>query len=171
MPDETRDPGADELLEPISKIVQLFRDPDPRVRSRAALLAGRYAAHRSFVEKRLNDHDARVRANAVESLWGLKHDFACETLARALWDSSHRVRANAGVGLHIAKDPNAREVLARESKHAASAARKAAAWAMGRTGDSQFRAILDELERDPDEGVRRAAQRAIAALKPVTDAV
>src|SRR5947209_1769434 len=91
---------APSSVEPISRIVQLFRASDPRARSKLARIAGRYVDHRLFLKKRLEDKDDRVRANVVESLWGVNGDFVRVLLRGAAADPSHRVRMNALLGLY-----------------------------------------------------------------------
>jgi hypothetical protein len=54
----------------LSTVMRLMSHPDPRVRSKAALLVGRSNKNHKWVQERLGESDARVRANAVESLWG-----------------------------------------------------------------------------------------------------
>lgn len=81
-------------------LVNLLHSPDPNVRSKAASLYGRTSQNADWVRKRLSETDARVRANAVESLWGTDSTSARAVLKEASRDHHHRVAANALVGLH-----------------------------------------------------------------------
>ena len=62
-------PANRHILLPLSR---LLSSSDPHVRSKAACLYGRTSKNPDWVRRRLTDSDARVRANAVESLWGAK---------------------------------------------------------------------------------------------------
>src|SRR5579864_1209270 len=90
-------------------LVNLLRSPDPQVRSKAATLYGRTSHNAEWVRSRLGEPDPRVRANAVESLWGEDSDAARAVLKEASRDRHHRVAANAWIGLD---STSAKEVIA-----------------------------------------------------------
>src|SRR5581483_10555266 len=115
---------------PIAQIVQLFRIADPALRSRAARLVGRYISYGAFLQKRLQEEDHRVRANVIESLWGIDAPEVRAALRKAALDPHHRVRTNALIGLYRlgeTKDVAAR--LIEQSRHNLQSYRVAAAWA------------------------------------------
>ncbi|GIU80227.1 MAG: hypothetical protein KatS3mg005_3465 [Bryobacteraceae bacterium] len=120
---------------------------DRHLRSRLALAWGRLSRIAAEGEAWLDDTDSRVRANAVESLWGRSDPQAVELLARKLNDPHHRVAANAAVGLYLAGRPESVSALASMARHDDHARRAAAVWAMGRTGDARFLPLLAELRR------------------------
>jgi hypothetical protein len=140
---------------------------DPKIRSRMALLLGRAAtaweAHAPLCE----DADPRVRANAVESMWGQRTPATLERLRKASNDPHHRVRANALVGLYLADDPEGIQGMAGMAREQDPMARSAAAWAMGRVGDRRFEPVLSQLRRGPDRHpmVQRNALLALARLE------
>jgi HEAT repeat protein len=151
--------------EPISRIVTLFRTPDPKVRSRAARLVGRYNSCRSFIDQRLLDNDQRVRANVIESLWRIDTAHASAVLKVAADDPDHRVRTNALVGLYHSGNPSARQLLIEQSQNPSVSFRAAAAWAMGEILDPAFEPILAELSKDPDLRVRKRVARALLKFR------
>ncbi len=145
-------------------LVNLLRSPDAQVRSKAATLYGRTSRNAEWVRGRLGEADPRVRANAVESLWGENSDAAQSVLNEASRDRHHRVAANAWIGLDQA---GARDVVANLNKMAESddgMARAAAAFAMGRTSHLEFKPVLERLLKDTSPNARRQALRALVRL-------
>lgn len=120
---------------------------DARLRARMALAWGRAAQIGKMGAQWLEDADARVRANAVESLWGRGDGEALEIFRRKLGDSHQRVAANAAVGLYLAGENEAVAALHRMASGQDPARRAAAVWAMGRTGDARFLPVLAEMRR------------------------
>lgn len=66
-------------------LTNLLQYPDPRIRSKVTLLMGRRNQNSRWVEQRKEETDPRVRANAIEGLWGAEDDAA----RRVLWEASH----------------------------------------------------------------------------------
>ncbi|MCS7042163.1 MAG: HEAT repeat domain-containing protein [Bryobacteraceae bacterium] len=140
----------DSLCESASLLAELGRmaqelDQDPRTRSRLALLWGRLAPLARLGEAYFEDADPRVRANAVESLWGRDDEEAVARFRAALHDDFPRPAANACVGLYLAGRTEALRELRNMALHADFRFRAAAAWAMGRTGDPRFLPLLAEM--------------------------
>lgn len=151
-----------EAQQPISKVVQLFRTVDPRIRSRAARLVGRYNSYETFLHQRLLDENDRVRANVVESLWGINTPSVVAILKTVLKDRNHRVRTNAIVGMHLLGNPDAISLLVAQSQHASASFRASAAWAMGEIKDPSFVELLAAMEQDAEPEVSANAKRALA---------
>lgn len=120
---------------------------DRRLRSRLALSWGCLVRLAAGGEAWLEDGDSRVRANAVESLWGGSDEQAAAIFTRKLDDPHQRVAANAAVGLYLAGRSESVTALWKMSKHDDPAFRTAAAWAMGRTGDARFLPLLAEMRK------------------------
>jgi hypothetical protein len=120
--------------------------------SRLARLAG------SFFQ----DPDPRVRANAVESLWGRTDEDAVRRFRAALGDSHPRPVANACVGLYLSGRAEAVRELSNLASHPEPRFRAAAAWAMGRTGHSRFLPLLAEM--------RAASSGPVSLLKCIVQA-
>jgi HEAT repeat protein len=131
-------------------LTSLVRHPDPHVQSKATLLIGRAHASPQWLAGRLSDPDPRIRANAVEALWGMCSEDAKAVARRALRDTNHRVAANAAVALYRMGQLTSIQALANllDSEH--ERFRAAGAWAMGETGDPRFLrelSLLDGTER------------------------
>ena len=77
--EEVRDPAR--LMEILSEIgdasrvlpslMRLLRHPNPYLRSKVVKMIGRGSRSVKWVKGKLNESDPRVRANAVEALWGV----------------------------------------------------------------------------------------------------
>jgi len=152
-------------------LVNLLRSPDPHVRSKAATLYGRTSHNAEWVRSRLGETDPRVRANAVESLWGEDSDAARAVLKEASRDRHHRVAANAWIGLDQigAKDviPNLKRMAEAEDPMA----RAAAAFAMGRTGHAEFKPVLEKMLKDSSPHARSQALRALVRIRKRLEAM
>jgi hypothetical protein len=145
-------------------LVSLLRSPDPAVRSMAASLYGRTSGNAEWVRSRLEEPDARVRANAVESLWGADSSAARTVLKEASRDRNHRVAANALIGLH----QGGNDVTASLQKMCCETdplARAAAAFAMGRILNPHFIPVLEHLVKDENPRVRSQALRALIRIR------
>lgn len=162
--------GSSGRLIPI--LIQFLRDPDSRIRSKAALMFGQIMSARGIMDRLLRDEDARVRANFMEGLWSCPASFDCRPLFRqALDDSNHRVVANALVGLH--RLGGTHEILANASKMARrpeALFRAGSAWVMGQTGDKRFTGVLRQMMRDQDPSVRRNALRSLRRINLASSA-
>lgn len=152
----------------VSALVQLLRHSDPKVRSKATMLAGRFLKSAQWVERWLTEPDSRVRANVVESLWGAQGPGVTEVFKTALRDPNNRVVGNAIVGLYMLGDPTASELLMEMARHKSASFRATAAWAMGFLEDPQFLPALGRLLKDKEGLVRRNALRALARIRKAT---
>lgn len=167
------------VLQTVDKSLQLLaiidgdlRLDEVRIRSQVSLLSGRILGLWERFVSLQDDVDPRVRANAIESLWGVTSSHATDVFLRGSQDPHHRVRANALVGLYLRGDVRALTGLKEMSTAADPLARSAAAWAMGRTGDLRFEPKLQELRRSPDRNpmVIRNSLLAIARLQTTESA-
>ncbi|MCC6590039.1 MAG: HEAT repeat domain-containing protein [Bryobacterales bacterium] len=142
-------------------LVQLLRTCDNRTKSKVALVMGR---GRFNITWALQDPDARVRANAVESMWGVDSTAARRILHQGLLDTDHRVRANAIYGLVQLNDRSALDVLRQMSQSTLVKHRASAAWLMGQIGWPEFLPTLQLMQRDQDPKVARVATAAVERL-------
>ncbi len=151
-------------------LIQFLRDPDSRIRSKAALMFGQTPPPRGIVERLMADADARVRANFVEGLWNCPANHCRALFCQALDDANHRVVGNALVGLQLAGET--REVMRYLSKmvrHPEALFRAAAVWVIGQTGEPRYTDVLRQMARDPDPLVRRSAFRSLRQLRAGSD--
>jgi len=142
--------------------VQLLRSQAGHVRSKAALLV---AQRNQRVDLALADADARVRANALEALWGRRTPGARRALLQALEDGNNRVVGNAILGLFRMGEVSVVPRLLDMMHHPEAAYRATAAWVMGRTADRAFLPRLHELAADAEERVAAVAAVALAAFE------
>jgi hypothetical protein len=145
----------------------LVHSDDSRMSAKATLFVGRRLQNPEWTARQLKRDDARIRANAVESIWGLKSTRAKALLEHSLKDFSSRVKGNALVGLHLIGESG---VVAQVDLLAASShygARSTAAWTMGRIGDPCFVPALTGLMRDEYPMVRGAALRSLIEIRRI----
>ena len=146
-------------------LLKMLRSSNSRLRSKAVLLFCKISKNPQWAERRLSDLDARVRANAIEGLWGADIPWARTILREAAHDADHRVMANALVGLYYL---DGREIAAQLDTMARSPsplARAAAAFAMGQIRDDYFVQLLSTLLKDFNAKVRGAALRALIKIR------
>jgi HEAT repeat protein len=146
---------------------QLMRHSNPKIRSKAALLVGRSNKSCKWVEQRLGEQDARVRANAVESLWGTNSADAKNVFWAAVNDPDNRVAGNALLGLYRLGDVTSIPLIVDLATDPRTDFRVTGMWLMGETEDPRFLSILARMISDPEPQVRATVFRSIAKLKQV----
>ncbi len=149
----------------ISTMTQLMSHPDPRVRSKAALLVGRSNKNHKWVKDRLSEADPRVRANAIESLWGSDTAGSRAVFWTALGDDDDRVVGNAILALYRLGDPASIQLLLQLIAHPEISFRTTGVWAMGEAGDPRFMPILARMITEQVPELRTNAFRAMAKIK------
>jgi HEAT repeat protein len=161
-----------ELLEAISvsnrvvpMLAHLVHHPNGRLRAKVSLLISRWTRNVRAAEDRLDEKDARVRANAVEALWGDKTNRATAVLWRALNDVNNRVVGNALFGLYKLGEQSVIPQIVSMATHETPIFRATAAWTMGQTCDPQFLPLLEKMTRDLYASVRKSAARGIAQIR------
>jgi HEAT repeat protein len=153
-----------------SYLIQFLNHPNDKVRSKAALMLGRSNWNLARLQGLLESDDSRLRANAVESLWGHRHPDVRKILWSATQDPSSRVVINALLGLCQAGDREAYARLAELANASDPVLRSGTAWAMGETGSPEFGEALEKLAQDEDAKVRAMAGRSQKKLplpKPI----
>jgi hypothetical protein len=145
-------------------LIQFLRDPDRRIRSKAAMMFGQIMPAQRIREQLMADEDARVRANFVEGLWNSTSD--CQALFRqALDDPYHRVVGNALIGLHrLGEERDVIMHVGRMARRPDVLFRAAAAWVMGQTGGVRYVSVLRHMVRDAEQPVRSNALRALRRI-------
>jgi len=114
---------------------------------------------------RLGESDPRVRANAIESLWGVDSPEARTLLNFAANDANNRVVGNALLGLYHLGESSVLADVVRLAGHESALFRSSAAWVMGEAGDPRFTEALRPMISDPDAKVRKRAFAALAQIK------
>ncbi len=169
-------PGmAERLLELIDEIsdgsrilpslMRIMRGDNPYLRSKAVLMIGRSGRSLQWIEKRLQESDTRVRANAIEALWGVDSPEARELLQWALRDSNNRVIGNALVGLYQLGETSSLPELVKMAGHDSPSFRRTAAWVMGKTADPRFSELLGRMIADTNGDVRKSAFAAVGRIR------
>jgi hypothetical protein len=146
-------------------LMRMMRHPNPYLRSKAVKMIGRGSRSTKWVMGRLSESDPRVRANAVESLWGVDTPEARTLLKFAASDANNRVAGNAMLGLYYLGEASALADVVSLTGHESTLFRASAAWVMGETGDPRFTESLRRLIADPDPVVRKRAFAALAQIK------
>jgi hypothetical protein len=140
--------------------------PDPRLSCKAVLLMGKRLQSVDWVKKFLDPAQVpRVRANVIESIWGLDTEDARNLLAEHTSDSNNRVAGNAVLGLHILGERQAIPAVVELSNMPQPEFRVTSAWAMNRMGCPDFTPHLKALVKDQDSRVRNAALRALVNIR------
>jgi hypothetical protein len=148
-----------------SSLMRLWRSSDPQMRSKAVLLIGRSSQSVQWAQSRLAETDPRIRASAVEALWGVDTAEARAVLRAAALDANNRVAGNALFALYSIGDTLAISELLKMSASDSPQVRSTAAWAMGETGDPRFSETLGRLMSESSLVVRRRAFAELSRLK------
>jgi len=122
----------------------LVEHPDERVRSKVAVIAAGSSRVSPQKQGWLKDPDPRVRANAVESLWGRRDADAIQLLKIASKDLHHRIVANALYGLYLAGEPCAIRGVLKLFREVEVPRQLAGIWLLGQTGDPRFLPLVHE---------------------------
>ena len=151
----------------VPSLMRLMRHPDPYLRSKVVKMIGRGSHSAKWVMGRLSESDSRVRANAVESLWGVDIPEARTLLSFAASDAHPRVVGNSLLGLYYLGDSAVLAEVVKLAGHESADFRASAAWLMGESGDPRFSDALRRMIADSDAGVRKRAFASLTQLKAV----
>ena len=143
---------------------------DARVAAKATLFVGSRVQSPEWVSRLLSRADQRIRANAVESLWGVNVPPAVDLLEKCVEDPNNRVMGNALVGLHVVGHRSVDSELRSLAKNTVPERRSTAAWAMGRVAGGQWNAELTRLVKDEHPMVRSMALRSLMAVRRMENA-
>ena len=148
-----------------SSLMRLLRHPNPYLRSKAVKMIGRGSRSVRWVQNRLQEADPRVRANAIESIWGLDTEEARALLLTTTRDGNNRVAGNALAALYRLGDHRVIPDVMKMAEHESALFRSTAAWVMGESGDPRFTEMLAGLLRDSDQAVRTRSLSALGRIK------
>jgi len=146
-------------------LAHLAASDDPKIAAKATLFVGRRVQSAEWAARQLRQQDPRVRANAVESIWGLRNPVAVCLLEGCVDDSNNRVAGNALVGLHLLDTPGVAKIIQSMAEAPKANFRSTAAWVMGRIASPEFAPELNRLLKDDSSQVRGAALRALIEVR------
>jgi len=138
---------------------------DSQIAAKATLFVGKRVQSPAWAAKLLSRPDERLRANAVEALWGLDSSPAVRLLEDCTKDRHNRVMGNALVGLHIVGHRSVDQELRSLARAVSPDYRSTAAWAMGKLGQGTWLEPLTAMVRDEHPQVRSMALRSLVALR------
>lgn len=144
----------------------LVESMDSVVAAKATLFVGKRMQNPDWAARQMTrDNPEDVRANAVESLWGVQSASAQSLLENCVTDESVRVAGNALVGLHKLGKPGILEQITEMVSAETPESRTTAAWTMGKIGDSAFADPLAGLLKDEHPEVRSVALQSLLQLR------
>jgi hypothetical protein len=148
----------------------LTDSPDAAVSAKATLFVGRRVQNPNWTRKQLQRPDQRVRANAVEALWGVNTPSAVGLFEDCAADRNNRVVGNSLIGLHIVGREDAGEEVLAMSRNSTPDVRSTAAWAMGKIVTPAFAPRLRELIVDENPHVRSMALKSLREVHKALEA-
>ncbi len=146
-------------------VVRLLSDPNPRLRSKTALLIAHSNMSPQTNTRLLSERDPRVRANAIEALWGSTTATSRILYREATRDGNNRVVGNALLGLYLLGDTSSIPQILKMAAHPDPLFRATASWVMQQTGNPRFIPVLQQLVRESRPGARNRVFQAITVLK------
>jgi hypothetical protein len=161
-----------EILDAISErdrlvlnVLRLLKHENPKLRSKAALFIARRRPHLRWVSDLSQEPDARVRANTLESLFGIQEPFILPLFRQHVNDENNRVAGNAILGLYQLGETASIQHVEQMAKDERPLFRNTAVWVMGQTGDPRFSSVLSAQLSDSDKFVRRQALLGLGKIK------
>ena len=149
----------------VPELTLLARQSSPFLQSKAVLMIGRINQNAKWVQNRLAEPDFRVRANAIEALWGVDTAEVRQLMRSCAGNGNNRVVGNALLGLYRLGDCWAIPEILKMAGHSARRFRATAAWLMGETGDPRFIKPLARMLGEPNAGLRTRAFAALGKIK------
>jgi HEAT repeat protein len=138
---------------------------DRAVAEKATVLVARRIFSLPWLQQRLASTDPRIRAGAVQGLWGRDLPSARKLLWQYQKDEDDRVVGNALLGLHLLKEERVPKLVEAMLQDARAPFRLTAVEIMGQVGDPAFMKPLRAALGDNDPGVRLAAKHALAQIR------
>jgi HEAT repeat protein len=138
---------------------------DARISAKATLFVGRRVQSPEWTRKMVALPDHRVRANAVESLWGLDSPAAVELLEECSVDANNRVLGNFLLGLHFAGHGSVERRILSLADAGKYELRSTGAWVMGKIASEECVRRLTSMVRDEHPQVRNTALRSLLEIR------
>lgn len=154
-------------VDPLRRITVLnpaTKHADARIRAKAVALINT-ALGEEQMPFGIEDVSSRVRATAIESMWGRRDALVREQFERHLRAKSPREAINAALGLHRAGKFQARQSLMSWAEGNDGHFGRAAVWATGQTEDPRLLVFLQQKMRSVDSSLRGHVLRALKRLR------
>jgi hypothetical protein len=148
-------------------LIRIHSDGNDEVKSRCAALLARYRFRDEAGIERFRRSDPRIRANIIQTLWGVSQDHANVILEVAVQDEDNRVAGNACLALYNSGDTRALVHLAEMLVSPEPRKRITAAWVIGQCRDGRFASRLLEALRGDLPALRRRSITSLARLEAI----
>ena len=152
----------------VPMLSHLAEHHDQKISSKATLFIGRRVQSVMWATRLVSEgKDPRVRANAIEAVWGADSPSLTNLFIECTRDRYNRVVGNALVGLHLAGRAEAERLVKRFANDYQPDFRMTSAWTMGRIGSPEFIPSLSAMVRDDYPQVRGAALRSLQTIRQI----
>ncbi len=146
-------------------LMSLARETNRNLQSKAVLIIGRMSHNVQWAQMLQSEPDGRVRANAIESLWGIDTEEARQVLRSSIHDENNRVVGNALIGLYRLGDCSAVPEVFRMASHASKRFRGTAVWVMGASADPRYTRVLGHMVGEQNSALRAKVFSALGRIK------
>lgn len=153
----------------VPTLMQVYRTANPVLRARLTLSLGRLHRNREWIDERMKDHDAIIRAHTVESNWGMSDELATYLFKLALRDPDAQVVGKGAAGLYFAGEVRSLAIIGRLLENKLPHLRAAGLHAISEIRDVRFQNMAATLIADRDPEVRRQLLPALNRLKRASE--
>jgi HEAT repeats len=151
-------------------LIRIHSDGDAEIKARCAALLARYRFRDEDGLERFRRSDPRIRANIIQTLWGVSQDQANAILQVAVQDEDNRVAGNACLALYNSGDTRALLHLAEMLSSPDPKKKVTAAWVIGQCRDGRFASRLLEALRGDLPALRKRSITSLAKLEAIPSA-
>jgi hypothetical protein len=148
-------------------LIRIHSEGDAEIKARCAALLARYRFRDEAGIERFRRSDPRIRANIIQTLWGVSQDQANAILEVAVQDEDNRVAGNACLALYNSGDTRALVHLAEMLSSPEPKKRITAAWVIGQCRDGRFAGRLLEALRGDLPALRKRSITSLAKLEAI----
>lgn len=162
--------NCSDLIRLAPTLAKLCAHDDARIRSKAVLLAAQLPNGTTTLNA-IADIDERVRANAIEAMWGRSDKQALEIFQVGSRDPYHRSAANSLLGLHRAGQLSAIQGMLNMAEDVEPLFSSAGIWAMGHSRDPRFLEYVQQRLRDTTDLRKHPLVKAARLIKQNKDQI
>ncbi len=148
-------------------LIRIHSDGDAAIKARCAALLARYRFRDEAGIERFRRSEPRIRANIIQTLWGVPQNQASAILEVAVQDENNRVAGNACLALYNSGDTRALVHLAEMLSSPEPRKKITAAWVIGQCRDGRFARPLLEALRGDLPALRKRSITSLARLEPI----